>query len=86
MGVGFVAVAVRLGAPGTLRIAGGLVVAHIVFGLVKLVGYEETESLGIFVADIVLLALLALTSRGMSPSRVRAGSPAGGARPDASAR
>lgn len=64
MGAGFVAVGVRLGSPRTLRIAAGLLLAHIVFGLIKLVGYDETEALGLFVVDLILLALLALTLRG----------------------
>jgi hypothetical protein len=63
MGLGMVAVAVRLGAPGTMRIAVGLVLAHVVFGLVKLVGYGETEALGLFGVDLVILAVLATASR-----------------------
>lgn len=72
--------------PGTLRIASGLVLAHIVFGIIKLVGYEETESLGFFAVDLVLLALLALTSRGVSPGRARTSSPAGAPQPQPPAR
>ena len=63
MGLGMIAVAFRLGAPGTMRIAYGLVLAHVAFGLVKLIGYGETESLGIFVVDFLVLAVLALASR-----------------------
>lgn len=63
MGLGMVAVAVRLGAPGTMRMAFGLVLAHIAFGLVKLVGYGETESVGIFAVDLLVLAALGLASR-----------------------
>lgn len=63
MGLGMGAVAVRLGAPGTMRIAVGLVLAHVVFGLVKLVGYGETEALGLFGVDLVILAVLAAASR-----------------------
>ena len=63
MGLGMVAVAVRLGAPGTMRIAVGLVLAHVAFGLVKLVGYGETEALGLFGVDLVILAVLATASR-----------------------
>ncbi len=63
MGLGMVAVAVRLGAPRTIRIAVGLVLAHVVFGLVKLVGYGETEALGLFGVDLVILAVLAAASR-----------------------
>jgi len=63
MGLGMGAVAVRLGAPGTMRIAVGLVLAHVIFGLVKLVGYGETEALGLFGVDLVILAVLAAASR-----------------------
>lgn len=63
MGLGMVAVAVRLGAPGTMRMAYGLVLAHVAFGLVKLLGYGETESVGIFAADLLVLAVLAAASR-----------------------
>lgn len=63
MGLGMGAVAVRLGAPGTMRIAVGLVLAHVAFGLVKLVGYGETEALGLFGVDLVILAVLAAASR-----------------------
>ncbi len=63
MGLGMVAVAVRLGAQGTMRMAYGLVLAHVVFGLVKLLGYGETESVGIFAADLLVLAVLAVASR-----------------------
>jgi hypothetical protein len=63
VGLGMVAVAVRLGAPGTMRIAVGLVLAHVAFGLVKLVGYGETEALGLFGVDLVILAVLAAASR-----------------------
>ena len=58
-----VAVAVRLGAPGTMRMAFGLVLAHVAFGLVKLVGYGETEAVGFFAVDLLILAVLALASR-----------------------
>jgi hypothetical protein len=46
-----------------MRIAVGLVLAHVAFGLVKLVGYGETESVGIFAFDLVLLAVLAAANR-----------------------
>lgn len=63
MGLGMVAVAVGLGAPGTMRIAVGLVLAHVAFGLVKLVGYGETEVVGFFAVDPLILAVLAAASR-----------------------
>lgn len=63
MGLGMVAVAVRLGAPGTMRIAVGLVLAHVAFGLVKLVGYGETEAVGMFGVDLLILVVLAAASR-----------------------
>jgi hypothetical protein len=63
MGLGMVAVAVRLGAPGTMRIAVGLVLAHVAFGLVKLVGYGETEAVGMFGVDVLILAVLAAAGR-----------------------
>ena len=63
MGLGMVGVAFRLGAPGTMRMAYGLVLAHVVFGVVKLVGYGETEAVGIFAADLLILAVLAAAGR-----------------------
>jgi hypothetical protein len=63
MGLGMVAVAVRLGAPGTMRIAVGLVLAYVAFGLVKLVGYGETEAVGMFGVDVLILAVLAAAGR-----------------------
>jgi hypothetical protein len=39
------------------------VIAHIVFGLVKLVGYGETEAIGFFAFDLLLPGLLALVGR-----------------------
>ncbi len=63
MGVGFIAAAIRLAAPGTLRIATGLVLAHVVFGSVKLVAYGETEALVLFGADLLILAVLAAAAR-----------------------
>ena len=41
----------------------GLVLAHVAFGLVKLVGYGETEALGLFAVDLLILAVLGLASR-----------------------
>jgi hypothetical protein len=36
---------------------------YVAFGLVKLLGYGETESVGIFAADLLVLAVLAAASR-----------------------
>ncbi|MDQ3409801.1 MAG: hypothetical protein M3469_07465 [Actinomycetota bacterium] len=55
--------AVHLGAPGTMRIAVGLVLAHVVFGVVKLVGYGETEAVGFFAVDPLMLAVLTAANR-----------------------
>jgi hypothetical protein len=63
MGLGMVAVAVRLGAPGTMRIAVGLVLAHVAFGVVKLVGYGETEAVGFFAVDLLILAVVTAANR-----------------------
>lgn len=62
---GYLYVAVRLGdgTRRTLLLARGFVIAHIVFGLVKLVGYGETETVGFFVFDLLLLGLLAVVRR-----------------------
>lgn len=60
--VGYLVVAVRLGPgrPGVHRLAIGLVLSHLVFGLVKLLGYGETESWLIGAFDVAALVLLAL--------------------------
>lgn len=64
--VGYLVVAVRLGdrTRRTRWLARGFVLAHIAFGLVKLVGYGETEALAFFAVDLLLLGLLALDRPG----------------------
>ena len=47
----------------TMRIAVGLPLAHIAFGLVKLLGYGEMEAVNLFAVDLVILAVLAAASR-----------------------
>jgi hypothetical protein len=68
--LGYLYVAVKLGdrTRRTVHLAQGLVLAHVAFGLVKLFGYGETESVFFFAQDALLLALLFLAGRG-SPSR-----------------
>ena len=63
--LGYLYVAVKLGdrTRRTVRLAQGFVIAHVVFGLVKLIGYGETESVFFFAQDAVLLALLAVAGR-----------------------
>ncbi len=63
--VGFLVVAVRLGdrTRRTLRLARGFVIAHIAFGLVKYFGYGETEAVGFFALDLLVLGLLAVAGR-----------------------
>ncbi len=63
--IGYLFVAVRLGdgTRHTLWLARGLVIAHLVFGLVKLVGYGETEGIIFMVLDLLILGLLAVTPR-----------------------
>ena len=63
--LGYLSVAVRLGdgTRRTLRLAYGLVIAHIVFNLVKLVGYGETASFVFFALDAAIMGLLAAGRR-----------------------
>lgn len=63
--LGYLYVAVKLGdrTNRTVYLAQGLVLAHVVFGLVKLIGYGETESIFFFAQDAVLLALLVVAGR-----------------------
>lgn len=66
MGVGFVLAAVRLRPPVSaraLRLTVGLIVAHVVFSVVKIVGYSETEAVTFLAVDVVVLALLAASRR-----------------------
>lgn len=57
--------AVKLGdgTDRTLLLTRGVVLAHVAFGLVKYFGYEETEAVGFFAFDLLLLALLAVPFR-----------------------
>ncbi len=66
MALGYLYAAVRLGdgSARTHRLAAGFVVSHIVFGLVKYVGYGEREAVVFFAADLLLLGLLAVSWRG----------------------
>lgn len=63
--VGYLYMAVKLGdrTRRSVRIAQGFVLAHVVFGLVKLIGYGETSAVVFFAQDAVLLTLLALAGR-----------------------
>lgn len=63
--LGYLYAAVKLGdrTRRTVRLAQGFVLAHVAFGLVKLIGYGETESVFFFAQDALLLALLALAGR-----------------------
>lgn len=63
--VGFVAVAVapRVSRALRVKLATWLLLADVVFGLVKVFGYDERESLVFLVVDAVLLALLQVVRR-----------------------
>lgn len=60
--VGYVVVAVRLGPsrPGVHCAAVGLVLSHLAFGAVKLIGYGEAEAWMFGAFDVAALALLLL--------------------------
>ena len=60
LAVGYLAAAVRLGDPSrtTWSVTVALVLVHVVFNVVKLVGYEETEVFTFLAADAVILGLL----------------------------
>ena len=60
LAVGYLFAAARLGTPSreVLGIAIGVVVLHIAFNLVKLIGYRESEALVFLVVDLVLFGLL----------------------------
>ena len=68
VGIGAVVVAVLLGrrSPVYVKAATWLVIAHLVFGAIKLFGYQETEALGFFAFDLLILALLWLGGRSRS--------------------
>jgi FtsH-binding integral membrane protein len=66
LAVAYLVAALRLArhpSPRAVGVSAALVVAHIVFGMVKLIGYDETESVPFFVADLIILACLALSRR-----------------------
>ena len=62
MGIAFVATAVRLGsgAEPVRRFAVRLLTLHFVFGVVKVVAYDEIEAATFMAFDVILLALLSL--------------------------
>lgn len=65
MSIGYVVAGVLL-RPGRGKVywfAIGLVLLHLVFGLVKLIGYQEYESWPFFVVDVVILVSLLLSRR-----------------------
>jgi hypothetical protein len=61
LAVAFLALAPRL--PGSLRLVTALVALHAVFGVVKIVGYAETEAATFIAVDLLLLALLSALER-----------------------
>lgn len=63
--LGYLYVAVKLGdrTLRTVRLGQAFVLAHVVFGLVKLFGYDESESVFFFAQDALLLALLTVAGR-----------------------
>ncbi len=65
IGAGNLAVGARLGAgaPGLRHAAIALVAVHLLFGAVKVVGYDEAEAATFMVADVVLIALVARLGR-----------------------
>lgn len=65
LAVGYLVAAVRLGdgARTSRRLALGLVLVHIVFNVVKLVGYDETEVVTFMAADLVILGLFLVSGR-----------------------
>jgi hypothetical protein len=66
IGICLLVAAVRLADASTswpLRLAQSAVIAHLVFGLVKYFGYEETEAVAFFAFDLALLGLLLLLGR-----------------------
>lgn len=63
--LGSVVVAVLLGRGSTIyvQVAVWLVLAHVLFGAIKLFGYQESEALAFFAVDATILLLLWLGSR-----------------------
>lgn len=64
-GIGFVAVAVLLGrrSPAIVRAAWALIGAYLLFNAIKLVGYGETEVVGMIVVTLVAAGLLRAGTR-----------------------
>jgi hypothetical protein len=62
MAVAFLALAARLGGgePAVRRLAMRLLALHVVFGAVKVVGYDEPEAATFVAVDVLLLGLLSL--------------------------
>jgi hypothetical protein len=58
-----VALAPRMASRRRIQLAGWLVLADVVFGLVKLFGYHESSSVAFFVVDAIVLVLLAAARR-----------------------
>jgi hypothetical protein len=58
-----VAVAPRVATQRRIQLAVWLVLADVVFGLVKLFGYHESSSLAFFIVDAIFLVLLATAKR-----------------------
>ena len=75
MSVAYLIAAIILSAnrPGTMMF--GLVVAglHLVFGVVKLIGYQEYESVPFFAADLAIVVILVLILRRPKGSAARSG-------------
>jgi FtsH-binding integral membrane protein len=63
--LGFLVVALAPGMPAErrLNVATWLLLADVIFGLVKLFGYQERESLVFFAVDAVVLAVVYLARR-----------------------
>lgn len=65
MSIGYIVAAVLLGRPDRRIVfaAIGLVLLHLAFGFVKLIGYNEVESVPFFAADLLILGLLGASLR-----------------------
>lgn len=66
MGIGLLFAVARLGQSASLRavrLTAALVGAHIVFSVIKLIGYGESEVVTVLAVDFVILGLLAASRR-----------------------
>lgn len=65
MAVGYLAAAIALGraTPRIVQATAGLVSLHILFNVVKVVGYGESEALPMIAVDLLVLGLLAASHR-----------------------